>query len=195
MTQVVNLSNNELDVVAKFMGHDISVHREFSRLPSATLQLAKVSKLLNAVETGNLTANETLDTLSGQSSINVNCVENDTDDNDSFPFETDQNITESPATEHMIMDKDISLKQRESIIANKKNVKRDMKGRKKWTDEEKNACLKHFEKHFMLKTLPGKREIENCKMKEKILNQRSWTQIKNFIRNRNVTSTFTTQSI
>ena len=58
------------------MGHDISVHRGFYRLPSATLQLAKVSKLLNAVETGNLTANETLDTLSGQSSINVNCVEN-----------------------------------------------------------------------------------------------------------------------
>jgi len=36
------------------MGHDIKVHREFYRLPEETLQVAKVSKLLLAMERGEL---------------------------------------------------------------------------------------------------------------------------------------------
>lgn len=52
MTQLLNLRKNELDVVANFMGHDIAVHRQFYRLPEETTQLAKVSKLLMAMEKG-----------------------------------------------------------------------------------------------------------------------------------------------
>jgi hypothetical protein len=52
---VVNLRDHELDVLADFMGHDIRIHREFYRLPQETYQAAKVSKLLLALEKGNLT--------------------------------------------------------------------------------------------------------------------------------------------
>ena len=38
--------------LAKFMGHDIRVHREFYQLLEETLQVAKVSKLLLASEQG-----------------------------------------------------------------------------------------------------------------------------------------------
>ncbi|XP_064647457.1 uncharacterized protein LOC135500139 [Lineus longissimus] len=41
-----------MDIVAKFLGHDIRIHREFYRLPDETLQVAKVSKLLLAMENG-----------------------------------------------------------------------------------------------------------------------------------------------
>ncbi len=54
MCQLLNLKKNELDIIAKFMGHDIIVHRDFYRLSQETLQLAKVSKLLLAFEKGNI---------------------------------------------------------------------------------------------------------------------------------------------
>ena len=48
VSQIVNLRENELDILAKFLGHDIRVHREYYRLPEETLEVARVSKLLLA---------------------------------------------------------------------------------------------------------------------------------------------------
>lgn len=48
----MNLKENELDQLAKFMGHNIRAHREYYRLTENTLQLAKISKLLMAIELG-----------------------------------------------------------------------------------------------------------------------------------------------
>ncbi|XP_028271116.1 uncharacterized protein LOC114444039 isoform X1 [Parambassis ranga] len=55
LSQILNLKNHELDQVADFLGHDVRVHREYYRLPEATTQLAKISKLLLALEKGSLT--------------------------------------------------------------------------------------------------------------------------------------------
>ncbi|XP_024116167.1 uncharacterized protein LOC112137866 [Oryzias melastigma] len=52
LSQIMNLKENELDQLAKFMGHDIRVHREYYRLTENTLQLAKMSNLLLAIEHG-----------------------------------------------------------------------------------------------------------------------------------------------
>ena len=52
MSQMLSLREHELDLLATFMGHDIRTHREFYRLPEETLQVAKVSKLLLAMENG-----------------------------------------------------------------------------------------------------------------------------------------------
>ncbi|XP_070172847.1 uncharacterized protein [Littorina saxatilis] len=49
LSQIVSLKDNELDALAQFMGH-----REYYRLPSDMMQLAKVSKLLLALEKGKL---------------------------------------------------------------------------------------------------------------------------------------------
>ena len=54
MTQLINLTENELDILANFLGHDIRVHREFYLLPEATIQVAKVSKLLLLMEGGKI---------------------------------------------------------------------------------------------------------------------------------------------
>ncbi|XP_071854468.1 uncharacterized protein [Apostichopus japonicus] len=50
MSQVMALKENELDVLANFLGHDVRIHREFYRLPDPAIQVAKVSKLLVALE-------------------------------------------------------------------------------------------------------------------------------------------------
>ena len=54
LSQILNLKNNELDQLANFLGHDIRVHRDFYRLPEATIEIAKISKLLLAMEKGSL---------------------------------------------------------------------------------------------------------------------------------------------
>ena len=51
---MVNLKENELDLLAQFMGHDIRIHHEFYHLPSDVLQTAKVAKILWAMENGQL---------------------------------------------------------------------------------------------------------------------------------------------
>ncbi|XP_033096323.1 uncharacterized protein LOC117100634 isoform X2 [Anneissia japonica] len=56
VSQIMNLKDNELDVLANFLGHDVRVHREYYRLPNATVQVAKVSKLLMALENGSITS-------------------------------------------------------------------------------------------------------------------------------------------
>ena len=50
--KVLHLKDTEMDQLAAFKGHDIQVHRKFYRLPEGTLQLAKISKVLLALEQG-----------------------------------------------------------------------------------------------------------------------------------------------
>ncbi|KAJ8251691.1 hypothetical protein GJAV_G00224070 [Gymnothorax javanicus] len=52
--QILNLKDNELDQLANFLGCDIRVHRDYYRLPDATTEIAKISKLLLAMEKGSL---------------------------------------------------------------------------------------------------------------------------------------------
>ena len=54
MSQILSLKDNELDMLAQFLGHDVRTHREYYRLPDDTLQLAKLSKLFLLMEKGSL---------------------------------------------------------------------------------------------------------------------------------------------
>ncbi|XP_069380678.1 uncharacterized protein [Paralichthys olivaceus] len=54
LSTVLNMTDTEMDQLANFLGHDIRIHREFYRLPEKTLQLAKISKVLMALEKGRL---------------------------------------------------------------------------------------------------------------------------------------------
>ena len=52
VTQVLNLQESEVDWLARHMGHDLSVHREFYRLHESTVELAEVGRLPIAVDQG-----------------------------------------------------------------------------------------------------------------------------------------------
>lgn len=54
LSTVLNMTDSEMDQLANFLGHDIRIHREFYRLPEKTLQLAKISKVLMALEQGRM---------------------------------------------------------------------------------------------------------------------------------------------
>ncbi|MEQ2221430.1 hypothetical protein ILYODFUR_015854, partial [Ilyodon furcidens] len=49
-SKVLNLTDNEMDDLADFLGHDIRVHCQCYRWPEGTTQLAKISKVLLALE-------------------------------------------------------------------------------------------------------------------------------------------------
>ncbi|KAL8582707.1 hypothetical protein ACOMHN_058084 [Nucella lapillus] len=54
VSQILNLKDHELDQLCQFLGHDVRIHREFYRLPDSTFQLAKISRLLVAMEQGQI---------------------------------------------------------------------------------------------------------------------------------------------
>ena len=52
VSQILDLHENELDWLARHLGHDITVHREYYRLHESTIELAKVGKILATVDEG-----------------------------------------------------------------------------------------------------------------------------------------------
>lgn len=54
MSQVLNLTQAELEEICKFMGHDIRVHANFYRLPDDAMQLGALTKLLIASQNGSI---------------------------------------------------------------------------------------------------------------------------------------------
>lgn len=50
--QITGMSETELQELARHMGHELAVHRQFYRLQEDVTELAKISKLLIAVEQG-----------------------------------------------------------------------------------------------------------------------------------------------
>ena len=54
LCQVLNMDEHEIEMVAQFMGHSISVHRDYYRLPDNILQTAKIAKIFCLMDSGNL---------------------------------------------------------------------------------------------------------------------------------------------
>ncbi|XP_071944631.1 uncharacterized protein [Antedon mediterranea] len=55
-SQILSLSENELNLLASFMGHDLLVHRAYYQVPDSVLRIAKLSKLFLSLEKSNLPA-------------------------------------------------------------------------------------------------------------------------------------------
>ena len=66
VSQTAALTEVDLDWLARHLGHDIRVHREFYRLHESTAELAKVSKLLLAVDSGEIKQ------MAGKSLLEIN---------------------------------------------------------------------------------------------------------------------------
>ena len=52
VSQILDLKENKVEWLARHMGHDLNIHKTYYRLQGHTLELAKVSKLLIAVDNG-----------------------------------------------------------------------------------------------------------------------------------------------
>ncbi|XP_049457368.1 uncharacterized protein LOC125904098 [Epinephelus fuscoguttatus] len=102
MSQLLNLKDNEMDNLADFLGHDIRVHRQYYRLPEGTLQLAKVSKMLMALERGKMAEfkGQTLDEISidPQEEIAQDSDQSDLDEDDQMAASTSFSTPSTPSS-------------------------------------------------------------------------------------------------
>lgn len=53
VSQWFDLNHGELEWLSNHMGHDLNIHKDFYRLHNFTIEIAKVSRLLMAINTGN----------------------------------------------------------------------------------------------------------------------------------------------
>ncbi|XP_067310638.1 uncharacterized protein [Pseudorasbora parva] len=177
LSQILNLKDNELDQVADFLGHDIRVHRDHYRLPEATIQLAKISKLLLAMDKGCLgnIQGKSLDEIQIEDQIQLTDTEDEADDeldgSSSFgrPNEmstSTQEACKSGGTERV-----------------------ENRGKRMWSKAEVAAVNRHFKNHIAKGHLATKSECLQCKSAEEhVLQYRSVQNIRDFVRNRGITA-------
>ncbi|XP_060936018.1 uncharacterized protein LOC133012072 [Limanda limanda] len=197
LSQVLNLSNTELDQLADFLGHDIRVHRQFYRLPEGTLQLAKISKVLMALDQGRLAEfkGKTLD------EINIDPEENVQMDSDT-EVACESDSQESRVTSSQREEKDPAMpdvghsnaapeqgpltpQQASHCQSPKRGRGRQPLKRKKWETEEIRAVEKHLMYFITSCRVPGKSDCDKCLQMEKTaLKDRNWLGIKFYVKNR-----------
>ncbi|XP_062599195.1 uncharacterized protein LOC134260661 [Saccostrea cucullata] len=178
--QILELSESNQDMLAKFMGHDIRIHREFYRLPDSTLELAKVAKVLHLINTGGIAKykNKDFDEIEFDYTAEVEIQEdevdeNKSDDNEIEDEESDEDVYEFP-------DPCKSIKKRK--VTQKKGTSRNG-GRHHWSKDEKNAIERQFSEYFKSGHTPGRLACLNAIAKEPILSKHDWSKIKHTDRN------------
>ncbi|XP_034545080.1 uncharacterized protein LOC117816825 isoform X2 [Notolabrus celidotus] len=191
MSKVLNLKDNEMDDLADFLGHDIRVHRQYYRLPEGTLQLAKVSKVLMAMEQGRLAEfkGRNLD------EINIDPQETMAVDSDASVSEEDD-MTVKDAASSTSSSPSTSLSEKSGVkrksttevgrIHDPREVKVTVKPtRQKWTEEEIQAVEKTLMDCISSGTVPGKARCLQCiDTSQTALKRRSWEGVKFYVKNR-----------
>ena len=155
---------NEIDVeeLATFLGHDIATHKNYYRLPEATIQTAKVSEyLLKISGTSN---GEIVDGSSAS----------DSDGDDDIAKSSMRNNQQDPPLRKQ--SKACKRKSKSDACSRGKMI------RQEWTSPQKRIVFKHLGSNLSLNQLPGKQACELV-LRESPMKTRKWTDVKNFCRN------------
>ncbi|XP_050391798.1 uncharacterized protein LOC126810662 [Patella vulgata] len=54
VSQVLDMTDKEVEILATHLGHDVKTHKEFYRLANSTIELSKVSQMMLAMEAGDM---------------------------------------------------------------------------------------------------------------------------------------------
>ncbi|XP_029157900.1 uncharacterized protein LOC114943614 [Nylanderia fulva] len=150
----LNLSDNEVDDLANFMGHHEKIHKRHYRQSIAAVEIVRMTKFLEAA----LGENEQQQS-------------NNSDSEEEEMQETNKD-TSSAESEN---DAETCMISSPSPFGITK--------RRRWTEEERNTILKEFQKEITTSQLPSNKKISCVKEKNKCLFNRSVAQIKTWIHN------------
>ncbi|CAH1163346.1 unnamed protein product, partial [Phaedon cochleariae] len=192
--QVFNLKENECDWLARHLGHDIRVHREFYRLHENTVELTKVSRLLLAVDQGkaHTFAGKSLEDIQVQDLPPIEEDPPDLDGNDEADDESNEGILRVSAGDsankmEIELPSEPSLekaKQKPKTTKPKRTKREAALGRVPWNHSEKEVLLNEFKIEIKRGIVPGKAKCTMIKHDhDNILSSRSWTDIKFFVKN------------
>ncbi|ROI26833.1 hypothetical protein DPX16_23851 [Anabarilius grahami] len=179
MSRVLNMNDTEMDQLADFLGHDIRIHRKYYRLPEGTLQLAKITKVLMAMEQGRL--NEFRG--KGLDQININpteCVEPDAGmESQTERSDHSHDVTSSePGTSGVNSSRPVNTNE------GKMYEQADPRKRK-WSEVEIAAVEDKMMKFIHSGVTPGKVDCIACiTAAPKALSERDWQSVKYYIKNR-----------
>jgi len=212
VSQVLDMTENELDLLCKHMGHSVNVHHSFYRLPSQTLELAKISKLLLAVESGNLGnlagkkfEDIDVDDIPGDHESDGESAETDCDDDVAGRNEGRVDDTVERQTDKGMAVGVEQIKNGESTHVNgsdsgtlhsshqhsmdttscyqRKDASRRVKKRP-WSADEKNAVFQHLDACIKKGLVPSKKQcLEAIEKSDGILANRSWQHVKFAVKN------------
>ena len=181
MSQLLNLKKHELEQLANHLGHDVSVHREYYRLPHEALILGKVGKLLDALEQGKIHEykGKTLDevVLEDSESVLQNISNHGNTPEENEVQENADNIVVAGVK------KATNPNPHKALTAIKNNKSTCVK--KPWNAEEIAAVHSHagLRKCFQLRKTPTIAICKDAQQKLKVLESRSLVQIKSKVWN------------
>ncbi|XP_073726112.1 uncharacterized protein [Misgurnus anguillicaudatus] len=174
MSKILNLDENEADQLADFLGHDIRIHRQYYRLPEGTLQLAKMSKVLMAMEKG------TLSRFKGKRLDDI-----EIDPNEQLEAEGDTMSSDEEDCSDLPQTTSPVPAETDQPSASQKDQGSSIPPKRKWEEVEVKAVEKHMMKFIKTCKVPGKQDCERCIQAEpEALKERTWTGVKNYVRNR-----------
>ncbi|XP_063907787.1 uncharacterized protein LOC135125929 [Zophobas morio] len=175
MSQVINLSEQDLEQLANFMGHTSEIHKTYYRLPSDVYQMAKVSKLLLLNEKGEASKykGQRLDDIN----INLDIVEESDGDSEGDDF-NEQNIRGEIDKNN----KEPTSSKKNSMYVSQTKKKRTLEP---WTDSQKEVVLSYFKNHLKKKIPPKKNECLHLKSEHPdLFSNKSWEKMKIFVVNK-----------
>ncbi|XP_049327921.1 uncharacterized protein LOC125787558 [Astyanax mexicanus] len=198
LSTVLNMTDTEMDQLANFLGHDIRIHREFYRLPEKTLQLAKISKVLVALEKGRLAEfqGKNLDEIGIDPDEKVQASDEDGSIQEEICSSTpDELLAEEtlPPAEREEMPPPPpppppSKRYKPSSEVSTKNPSSKGKPLQKktpWQQTEVQAVEKHMKRFITSCIVPGKADCEKCiRAEPEALKNREWQNVKFYVHNR-----------
>ncbi|XP_048861673.1 uncharacterized protein LOC125729875 isoform X4 [Brienomyrus brachyistius] len=188
MSKVLNLEENEADQLADFLGHDIRVHREYYRLPEGTLQLAKMSKVLMAMEEGTLSdfKGKKLDEIeiNLDEKIDPRTIDDSSSSEEEEPDKQNDGLSEDyRSCDVQNLSVDSTQSHSEGVDVGRGGGKASSK--RTWNVEEVKAVERHMMNFIRICRVPGKKECLQCLNAEpEVLKSRTWTGVKFYIKNR-----------
>ncbi|XP_072049953.1 uncharacterized protein [Amphiura filiformis] len=190
VAQILSLQSHHLEWVAGHLGHNVDIHKDFYRVQENTIELCKVSKLLIAIDSGQMGewAGKTLDDIEVEDiDLDFSGESEDEDEDDEniekeLPKAKDNDKLPNSKKDHQACHPGKSkaktagskgggkVKQRKNLnkakAAGSKGGKVSMtknlnKGQKcQWTTDENAAIWREFKQHIVKMEVPGKVECE-----------------------------------
>ncbi|XP_059426103.1 uncharacterized protein LOC132160437 [Carassius carassius] len=197
LSTVLNMTDTEMDQLANFLGHDIRIHREFYRLPEKTLQLAKISKVLMALEQGRLAEfdGKNLDEIRIDPDEKV--IDCDEEEQVNDCDEEDRSIQEGHSSSTVDSSAEVALPPTERNMSHKRGKPsseepmpsgasamrppckaKSSQKKSPWQQAEVQAVERHLKSFIISGTVPAKSDCEKClKAEPEALRNRDWKTV------------------
>ncbi|XP_037392094.1 uncharacterized protein LOC119262817 [Pygocentrus nattereri] len=205
LSTVLNMTDTEMDQLANFLGHDIRIHREFYRLPEKTLQLAKISKVLMALEQGRLAefhgknldeigldpdekildSDEDTSAQEEKRSSSTSTVDEPSAEESLSPTKKNEMPPPPPPKKYKRLSDEDETPSRFGAMRHSSKGKATQKKKRPWKQTEVQAVERHMNRFITACTVPAKSDCERCLRAEpEALKNRDWQNLKFYVYNR-----------